>query len=193
MTDINANMLNVIICIVLATFISCTSIFNDAVDDTVDSLEDSNKVLIDSNLKMYDDIKAAKVPDSIKIIADSLLYANEGVNALIDQFKEEISNLTLVGRGSEHAQQIFTSPYSFAALTYELSNVDARTSVIMNDSTRKLTLDSVLATIRSMSTDSLWLKKHVEGSQTNRIVLLLSEFQTSSSTATNLALRELRQ
>lgn len=193
MKDINAHMLKVIICIVLATFISCTSIFNDAVDDTVDSLEESNKVLIDSNLKIHADIKSAEVPDSIKILmADSLLYANEGVNSMIEQFKEEISNLTLVCRGSEHAQQIFSSPYTFAALTYELSNVDAKTSAIMANSPRKLTLDSILATIRSISADSLWLKKH-GGSQTNRIVLLLSDLQTSSSNATNLALRELRQ
>jgi hypothetical protein len=78
---------------------------------------------------------------------------------LIDKFKEEIGNLTLVGMGSEHAQQIFSSPYSFTALTYSVSNIDARMPVVMQNSLKKPTLDSVLATIKSLHTDSLWVKK----------------------------------
>lgn len=68
MKDFNARLLKIITCFVLVAFISYTSIFNDAVDDRVDSLEESNKVFTDSNVKVYADIKSARVADSNKIL-----------------------------------------------------------------------------------------------------------------------------
>lgn len=193
MKYINAHLLKGIIFIVIATLVSCSSFFNDAVDKVIYSFERSNKILIDSNIKIHAFIKKDEPGNTDKALtADSLMYANEEANALIGKFKEEINNLKLVGKGKEHADALFGSVFTFTPLVMVVSDVDARTSMVMRNSKSKLKLDSILVNVRSLASDSLWRKRNVEGVPLNGIVLELSYLQNSCSSATNLALNELR-
>lgn len=190
----SAHFPKVIICIIIALLLSCTSFFMDSFDNINESLETSNKVLIDSNIKIYTLIRSCKIRDTSKALTvDSLLYANDEASELINQFKEEIRNLKLLGRENEHAQELFASPFTFAPLMEVIANVDERTSRVMNSAPGKLKLDSILVTARSLRTDSLWRKKNIEGASVSGILVVLSGLQMSCSNATNLALSEIQQ
>ncbi|MES2458060.1 MAG: hypothetical protein V4594_21055 [Bacteroidota bacterium] len=134
----NAPSPKLLVCVVLTMFMSCATSVKDVLDNATDSVEASNKIVLDLNDRLDIDIKSVHAKDSALVLsAQELFEANKDVNKIINKFKEEINNLKLVGMADEHVQAFFSSPPAWV-LSSMVDDVDARANEDNNHLTIRL-------------------------------------------------------
>lgn len=166
------------------SFFGC---FDSAFNKIQKSNELSNRVLIDSAKKI-----AAKIHlsgDSIsKKQADSVLNAVIDINGLIDSYKEQITNLSVVDKDVDLAYKVIATPEiikgALLSASSQLNKTISHTTAPYNS----VKADSLLVDIRKINSDTLYFEKTFKGIQAANALVILSNLQLQSSVAGNFAL-----
>jgi len=160
--------------------------FDNAFKDIQESTELSNRVMIDSAKQMMSKIKLGQ--DSIlKRQADSIYYAVLDINALIDNYKEQITNRSIVDKEKDLAYRVVAKPdFIKGALLSAGSSLDQAVSITRSYDANKI--DSLLIDIRKINTDALYFEKTFKGIPPSNALAILSDLQLQSSVVGNFAL-----
>lgn len=178
-----------ILCAVLVA-ITLSGCFDNALRKIQQSTELSNRVLIDSGKKIVAKIQLSG--DSIiKKRADSLYNAVLDMNGLIDSYKEQITNLSLVDKDVNLAYSVIAEP---AVLKGALLSASSQLNKIVSStlSTHNPNkADSLLADIRKINSDTSYFERNFKGIPPFNALTILSNLQLQSSVAGNFALNTL--
>ncbi|RNL56542.1 hypothetical protein D7004_01245 [Pedobacter jejuensis] len=156
-----------------------------------DSLERSENVLKMSNreeLKKIHDLGINTVSNQ----ADSIYYASEELNGLIDEFKKQIANLDLSGSDTEVAYDVIATPDMIkGALISATSTLVERSSKVEIAETKKEHVDSLINNMVRVQSHSTYFTTSFKNVPSAGALVTLTKMQLESSEITNITLKSL--
>ena len=153
------------------------------------SFEKSNQVLVLANDKILDSIHKTQI-GSISSQADTITYANQNLNGLIEAYKKQIQNLDLTGENTTIAYEVIATPDIVkAALMSASSNLTAKTSTVIDQQNQHV--DSLLKDLKAINTNKKYFEETFQGMPSASVLATLSALQVQSSEVTNLAMQQL--
>ncbi|MFC1224562.1 hypothetical protein ACFE6N_12180 [Pedobacter sp. BG31] len=168
--------------------VGCRSPFLDSFKQIRSSIEKSNAILQVSNRKILKEIKAKDI-NAISNKADSIQFANQDLNDLIDEYKKEIENLDLIGSDEDIAYEVLATPdFIKGALMSATSTLVKRVSKVEIDQSIKAHLDSLISEVAQAHTNSLYFEQHFKGIPSSNALAELAKLQLQSSEMTNISL-----
>lgn len=164
--------------------------FDNAFKKIQESSELSNQVLADSAKTILANIHLRG--DSIsKKQADSVFNAVININGLIDSYKEQITNLSMVDKDVDLAYKVIATPElikgALLSASSQLHKIISNTAAPYNP----VKTDSLLTDIRKINSDTLYFEKTFKGIPPSNALVILSNLQLQSSVAGNFALNTL--
>jgi len=166
----------------------CRSPFSDSFKQIRSSIEKSNAILQVSNQKILKEIKAKDI-NTISNEADSIQFANQDLNSLIDEYKKQIENLDLIGSDVDIAYKVLATPdFIKGALMSATSTLVERVSKVEVEQSMKNHLDSLTSEVTQAHTNSLYFEQHFKGIPSSNALVELAKLQLQSSEMTNISL-----
>lgn len=177
--------------VLIFLIVGCRSPFVDSYKQIQSSIEKSNAILQVSNRKILKEIKAKEI-NAISNEADSIQFANQDLNGLIDEYKKQIENLDLIGSDVDIAYKVLATPdFIKGALMSATSTLVERVSKVEAEQSMKNHLDSLILEVAQAHTNSLYFEQRFKGIPSANALVELANLQLQSSEMTNISLASL--
>jgi glucosamine 6-phosphate synthetase-like amidotransferase/phosphosugar isomerase protein len=163
--------------------------------DTVDkSLEKSHKIVSYSIDEDYLYITSNRKSNPVLALkADTVYLINAQTIAFIDSLKKVLQLMDTSGTDIEVSAKLLIKTNAGNALENKLSGVYRSSISYFTDELKKQQIDSVLYSIKEISSDKLWRKKYFQGSPTVASLTMLSSFQNNCINSTAIILDDIRR
>jgi hypothetical protein len=174
-------------------FLNCTSPIVDSFKVIQTSLEKSNEVLKKSNTTKLKEIHALGL-GVVSKQADSIYFAAENLNGLIDEFKKQIKNLDLSGLDTHIAYDVIANPDIVkGALMSATSTLVMRNSKVEIDQSKKKRRDSIINNMTQVNSRSIYFTQSFKDVPSAGALVTLAKMQLEGSEITSISLESIQQ
>lgn len=175
------------------SIINCTSPIAQSFRKIQASLEQSNESFVALNKKQLTEIRDYGV-EALSRQADSIFFASENLNGLIDEYKTQIINLDLTGYDVNTGYKVIATPdFIKGALISATSTLVKKCAEVHIDPPKKKRLDSLIFNFTQINSDTTYFTKHFKGILSANVLVALARLQLESSEITHLCLQSISQ
>jgi len=174
-----------------AIIFGCTSPFVDSFRRLQHSLEQSEQAYKVSNKELLSKIDDIGI-DSLSKQADTIYFAAQDLNVLIDNYKEQIANLDPTGANTDLAYEVIAKPEIIkGGLISATSILVQRTSLVSIEDGKQKHMDSLANNIKSVQIHPSQFIESFKHVPSAGALATLSKVQLESSEITNISLKSL--